>query len=69
MYEISTNPSPSPGLVSLSRPDVRLDGVAAVSVRNAWPVGFSGDWKTGAAKTLIYHWNGMAWQVQQSPSP
>jgi hypothetical protein len=62
-------PSPSPALIRLSFPDVRLVGVAAVSGKNAWAVGFSGDWNSGAAKTLIEHWNGKDWQVQHSPSP
>jgi hypothetical protein len=62
-------PSPSPALVRLSLPDVRLEGIDAISGKNAWAVGFSGNWNNGAAKTLIEHWNGKAWQVQRSPSP
>jgi hypothetical protein len=38
--------------------ETRLSGVAATSASNAWAVG-----TTGTGKTLIEHWNGVAWKL------
>lgn len=70
----SVQPSPSPSLQPLSDPQIwghddRLEAVAVLSGTSVWAAGFSGDWHTGAAKTLIEHWNGKVWQVQATPSP
>jgi hypothetical protein len=43
-----------------------LEGVAAVSARNAWAVGFTGS-ISGAHGSLIVHWNGTAWRRVPSP--
>ena len=45
-----------------------LNGVAATSPSDAWAVGY---YANGSAEnhTLIEHWNGNAWRVQNSPSP
>jgi hypothetical protein len=40
--------------------------VAATSGRNAWAVGFS---QTDGVKTLLLHWNGVAWSQVMSPKP
>ena len=54
--------SPNPGS-NLNQ----LDGVAAVSARNIWTVGFSSNGVYG--HTLIEHWDGMNWSVITSPNP
>src|SRR5438067_9324306 len=54
--------SPSPGS-NLNQ----LDGVAAVSTRNIWTVGFSSNGVYG--HTLIEHWDGMNWSIITSPNP
>ena len=60
---------PSPNPAGSSHNNV-LTGVAATSSRNAWGVGYVGYYSKGrAARTLIEHWNGRAWRVQQSPDP
>ncbi|HZO78334.1 MAG TPA: hypothetical protein VFB39_09840 [Solirubrobacteraceae bacterium] len=56
--------SPNPGT---SANNNQLSGVAALSSKNVWAVGY---YDTGTAtKTLIEHWNGKRWSVQSSPSP
>lgn len=54
-------PSPSPGAGN----NVLL-GVAAVSARNVWAVGY---YRTATAieQTLIEHWDGTAWQDVPAP--
>jgi hypothetical protein len=42
-------------------------GVAATSASNAWTVGALGT--LTVSKTVIAHWNGMAWKHVPSPSP
>lgn len=46
--------------------DNELDGVAAISASNVWAVGsyYGGT----AERTLIEHWNGIAWKVIPSPN-
>jgi hypothetical protein len=51
-------PSPSP-----KAPSDYLLGVAGVSARNVWAVGWYG------GKTLIVHWDGRSWTQVPSPSP
>jgi hypothetical protein len=48
-----------------------LFGVAAISATNAWAVGCAGNCFQGfgGIKTLILHWNGVAWKQVPSPSP
>jgi hypothetical protein len=48
-----------------------LFGVAATSASNAWAVGCAGNCYQGfgGIKTLILHWNGIAWKQVPSPSP
>ena len=43
-----------------------LLGVAAVSARNSWAVGFTGSF-SGAHASLIVHWDGTAWRRVFSP--
>ena len=45
-----------------------LYGVAAVSAHDIWAVGFYSPTPTGAARTLIEHWNGTNWQIVSSPN-
>jgi hypothetical protein len=40
-----------------------MHGIAWVSGRNVWAVGFHG------TKTLVEHWNGTAWKAIPSPTP
>ena len=48
-----------------------LFGVATTSASNAWAVGCAGNCFQGfgGLKTLILHWNGVAWKQVPSPSP
>lgn len=46
-----------------------LFGVAATSARNAWAVGELGNPDQGYTRTLILHWNGIAWKRVPSPDP
>jgi hypothetical protein len=49
-------------------PEGRLSAVAARSASDAWAVGeFEG--LDSAQHTLVEHWDGSQWSVQQSPSP
>jgi hypothetical protein len=56
--------SPNPGGASNRN---QLLGVAAISASDAWAVGWYGNGTAGG--TLVEHWNGTAWTVQNSPSP
>ncbi len=60
-WQIVTSPSPG----SMYN---HLDGVTAVSVTDAWAVGYFVS-TTGVTQTLIEHWNGKQWSVVKSPSP
>ena len=55
-------PSPSP-----PRGPAQLGGVAVLSPKNAWAVG----WYKGpnALQTLVLHWNGTKWKRVRSPNP
>jgi hypothetical protein len=57
-----TVPSPVPA----TKFGAPLDGIAALSARNAWAVGFY----EGATsfRTLIEHWNGTRWSIVRSPN-
>ena len=47
-----------------------LNGVTAVSPKNAWAVGAVGNEDTGVPyRSFILHWNGKAWHRVSSPSP
>jgi hypothetical protein len=54
-WSVVPSPSRSP------HPD-QLQGVAVLSRRYAWAVGYQGN------KILIERWNGTAWTVQPSPN-
>lgn len=58
--------SPDPG--GASEPNT-LAAVAATSSTNAWAVGSYTTSDGAADQTLIEHWNGTDWQVQDSPNP
>lgn len=59
----NVQPSPSPNTYFGSK----LVRVAATSPTSAWAVGA---WNNGSQSlTLVEHWNGKTWRVQQSPSP
>jgi hypothetical protein len=46
-----------------------LESVAATSATNAWAVGYQyGGGSNPSNRTLVEHWNGTAWKVQDSPS-
>jgi hypothetical protein len=45
-----------------------LFGVAAISARNAWAVGYYQN-QAGKLRTLILHWNGKSWRQVASPNP
>jgi hypothetical protein len=57
--------SPNPA----GKPDVRLNGVAAISANDIWAVGHSGDPAYIPYLTLTEHWNGTSWSIISSPSP
>jgi hypothetical protein len=46
--------------------DVNLTGVAAISKRDAWAIGFGTDY---AEHFVIEHWNGKVWQRVAAPYP
>jgi hypothetical protein len=64
-------PSPTPKTSDV----VTLRGVAVVSARNAWAVGFihppdgAGPRAASTHAALILHWNGTAWKQVPSPNP
>jgi hypothetical protein len=49
--------------------DQQLNGVAAISPKNVWAVGFTNSSGWWANRTLVEHWNGSAWRWVPSPSP
>jgi hypothetical protein len=57
-------PSPNPGGSARSQ---QLTGVAGVSRRNAWAVGFHNNGSFD--KSTILHWNGHSWKQVKSPNP
>src|SRR6266446_232414 len=56
-------PNPNPG-----RSDDLLNGVAALSVNNAWAVGTSNNIRAGQEQTLTEHWDGTTWSIVRSPN-
>ena len=60
-WEVQTSANPSATAFN------QLYGVAAVSSRDAWAVGYYCNGTKN--KTLVEHWNGKAWKVQESPNP
>lgn len=46
-----------------------LNAVSAVSVTNAWAVGYGVNSFSRGDATLIEHWNGRAWRTVKSPNP
>jgi hypothetical protein len=56
------SPNPDPGAHGLSW----LEGVTAVSARDAWAAGFYGYGSVGL-RPLLLHWNGVRWSVVTSP--
>ena len=59
-WKVVPSPSPTPG-------PAQLGGVAVLSTKNAWAVG----WYKGpsALQTLVLHWNGTRWKRVRSPNP
>lgn len=49
--------------------DQQLNGVAVISPRNVWAVGFTNSSGWWANRTLVEHWNGSTWRRISSPSP
>jgi erythromycin esterase-like protein len=60
-WKVQKSPDPSSGGVNV------LYGVAAVSASDAWAVGYYFNGRND--QTLVEHWNGRDWKVQQSPDP
>ena len=59
-WKVVPSPNPTPG------PE-QLDGVAVLSPKSAWAVGwYKGP---GALQTLVLHWNGTKWKRVRSPNP
>jgi hypothetical protein len=58
---------PSPNVPG--KPDVELNGVAAISANDIWAVGHSGDPSYAPYQTLTMHWDGTSWSIITSPSP
>ena len=57
----------SPNLDTLEGFDI-LDGVAVISARNAWAVGFYAGSNSDPDHTLVLHWNGTTWTHVKSPN-
>src|SRR5215472_15650378 len=47
----------------------QLNGVADIAAGDGWAVGTVSDPSSLASKTLVYHWNGSAWQRVSTPNP
>lgn len=62
-WSVITSPNPA------GKPDVELNGVAAISASDVWAVGHSGDPSYTPYQTLTEHWNGTSWSIISSPSP
>lgn len=58
---------PSPNVPG--KPDVELNGVAAISANDIWAVGHSGDPSYAPYQTLTLHWDGTSWSIIASPNP
>jgi hypothetical protein len=60
VWKVVASPNPTPG-------PAQLGGVAVLSPKNAWAVG----WYKGphALQTLVLHWNGTKWMRVRSPNP
>jgi hypothetical protein len=55
--------------VSLPHQNDRLTGIAAISVGNAWAVGYTESLDGTVVDPLLRHWNGTAWQSVTPPDP
>ena len=62
-WSVISSPNPA------GKPDVELNGVAAISANDIWAVGHSGDPSYTPYQTLTEHWNGTSWSIISSPSP
>ena len=51
------------------KPEVILNGVAAINANDIWAVGHSGDPSFVPYQTLTERWNGTSWSIIPSPSP
>src|SRR5437016_5156695 len=69
MSRAGTLHAPVPSTPNPSSTYNDLKAVDAVSSGNVWAVGHYTDNTTGAASTLILHWNGTAWSKVTSPNP
>lgn len=57
---------PTPNVTGMN---TALNGVSALSSRDAWAVGYSWNNTTGTSQTLIERWNGTKWRIVASPNP
>ena len=62
----AAHPTAQPAASTSYSVDGYLNDVTDVSRTEAWAVGWSG---SGAAKTLLLHWNGQKWSPVTSPKP
>ena len=56
--------SPSPNVIGNT-----INAVAALSVNDAWAVGYQNDNNLNDSRSLTMHWNGVAWKTIPSPNP
>jgi hypothetical protein len=57
---------PTPNVATMNN---ALNGVSALSSRDAWAVGYSWNNITGTSQTLTERWNGTTWRIVHSPNP
>jgi hypothetical protein len=57
---------PSPNVAGRTN---NLLGIAAISAKNVWAVGYLGATTTTGYRTLIEHFNGSSWAIVRSPNP
>jgi hypothetical protein len=62
IFDIQHSPSPSPA-------GNTLNAVTAISDHDVWAVGYKNSNNLNEARTLILHWDGMAWSTVASPNP
>jgi hypothetical protein len=62
IFKIQT--SPSPNVIGNT-----INAVAAVSVNDAWAVGYQNDNNLNDSRSLTMHWDGLTWKTIPSPNP
>ena len=62
IFRIQT--SPSPNAIGNT-----INAVTALSVNDAWAVGYQNDNNLNDSRSLTQHWDGLSWKTIPSPNP